>query len=613
MNRRLLTALVLLTCTSILIEPSVFAASAKLGTPCSRSDTSIKVGNFTLVCKKVGKILIWTKSGAVASSNKTMPTPKTTRNANSSGIYSISQTFESIGTFSNGLAWAVILNSKKSISTDVIISATGKVLATVPNVLKKGLFSDGLSVVLFNSGWTFLKSDGTSITASRFQAVSDFSNGMAAVSINGRWGFINSQGKLVVPAQYDSARDFVGDYAFVAVNDRWGIINKSGKSIADPQFEDVRPASLDNQLQWIEKDRLWGIFNSKNGEMLKPQLANNNIPYDGRFEDFFRHGYRTLSLPENSFGVTEAILDSDGKILGTTTADYVGTFSEGLAPARFGENYGFIDTTGKLIIAAIYKDAGNFSEGLAAVRVNRTDWGYIDKLGNTVITPQFYFSPNWHSGGSTAICAFGDYFNFHNGISIFYTFLDGDGVIDKLGRFIVPLSKTQTAYYGCEIGLNENLFLYKPKDQGYGIMDTTGRVITEPFADKLYYFSEKLSAYKLRERYGFIDHFGNLVGLPLYNDLDDIYDGLASMRVGDIWGFVNSNGKVVIEPKFPSNSKFSNGLAREFDKSSGMAGYIDKSGKFVIKPQFRTALDFVDGTAMAEFNNRKWAILSLKK
>src|SRR5262249_43054146 len=52
-------------------------------------------------------------------------------------------------------------------------------------------------------------------------------------------------------------------------------------------------------------------------------------------------------------------------------------FSEGLCAVRIGNKWGYIDKTGKVVISPQFDSAGIFSEGLACVRKGRKV-GYID-------------------------------------------------------------------------------------------------------------------------------------------------------------------------------------------------------------------------------------------
>src|ERR1035441_6437514 len=60
----------------------------------------------------------------------------------------------------------------------------------------------------------------------------------------------------------------------------------------------------------------------------------------------------------------------------------------GLYPINVNGKYGFMDRSGKTVVTPQFDGAGGFSEGLAQVRVG-TKSGYINTKGVLVITPQF--------------------------------------------------------------------------------------------------------------------------------------------------------------------------------------------------------------------------------
>ncbi|GAH30691.1 unnamed protein product, partial [marine sediment metagenome] len=61
--------------------------------------------------------------------------------------------------------------------------------------------------------------------------------------------------------------------------------------------------------------------------------------------------------------------------------------------------WGYIDKTGKWVITPQFQWAGSFSEGLAAVRIEgKWGWGYIDKTGKWVIEPQFNMASRFSEG-----------------------------------------------------------------------------------------------------------------------------------------------------------------------------------------------------------------------
>ena len=77
--------------------------------------------------------------------------------------------------------------------------------------------------------------------------------------------------------------------------------------------------------------------------------------------------------------------------------DRAGSFGDGLGAVSIGIEWGFVDKTGHYVITPQFRFAGGFSDGLAAVTVG-DNWGFIDKTGHYVINPQFNFARSFSEG-----------------------------------------------------------------------------------------------------------------------------------------------------------------------------------------------------------------------
>ena len=72
------------------------------------------------------------------------------------------------------------------------------------------------------------------------------------------------------------------------------------------------------------------------------------------------------------------LVDEKGGPVGTGRYDWVGPFSEGLAPARLGRKWGYIDREGAWKIEPYFSDARPFRGKVAAVQVGG-NFAILDK------------------------------------------------------------------------------------------------------------------------------------------------------------------------------------------------------------------------------------------
>jgi len=80
----------------------------------------------------------------------------------------------------------------------------------------------------------------------------------------------------------------------------------------------------------------------------------------------------------------------------------------------------------------------------------------------------------------------------------------------------------------------------------YGYINTTGKVIVEPYYDFAWSFTEGMSPMKLNQKYGYINERGAVIVPPIYDYAWMFSDGLSVVKVGEKFGFINKTGKLVI-------------------------------------------------------------------
>jgi len=291
---------------------------------------------------------------------------------------------------------------------------------------------DGLYPVTQNRKCGYIDATGKLIIKLEFDSCGDFSEGLAAVSLGKRIGFIDTQGKFEINPQFalvniDDSK-FSGGLAVVNVGfdrekeqpGKYGYINRAGKFIQDPAFVSAEPAK-DGYVRVSDQAKPYLLRVRGNG-LETPGFTS--LPEGFEIEESFRDGLakaRRKNSP-NDF----AFIDTNNMLAFRGKYRQVNSFSEGFVSFQpLGEENvkcGYLDKKGKEVIPARFQICKEFSEGLAGVMLNGK-WGFIDRTGEVVISPQFdgfgFFSERFSEG--LAAVATGS----------------KCGYIDKTGKFVI--------------------------------------------------------------------------------------------------------------------------------------------------------------------------------
>lgn len=184
-------------------------------------------------------------------------------------------------------------------------------------------------------------------------------------------------------------------------------------------------------------------------------------------------------------------------------------------------------------------------------------YGYADRQGKVVISPQFYWALD-HRGGLGAV---------------------------------IPRKSCKSGY-----------------------VDSKGAVAIAPRFDEARSFSEGRAAVRVGEFWGYIDKTGAFVDLPRFAQAEEFREGRALVAVGGErdddgyltgakFGYVGRDAKFAIPAEFENANGFSEGLA--FVESEAKRGYIDRSGKLVISAAgYSDCSSFSCGLAAVSQDNR---------
>ena len=267
--------------------------------------------------------------------------------------------------------------------------------------------------------------------------------------------------------------------------------------VIDYQYEDAR--DFHEGLAAVKTSDGWGYIDYL-GRIAIPFV--HRVPEAGDFSDGFAfvgdHYINTEGFP----AFVRIDEDTDERIEKFFNNGL--PFSEGLAGVQSGGQWGFIDLMGNYVISPMFERVGSFHDGLAPARKNGL-WGYIDVRGNFVIEPKFMRANDFHEGlAAVYINARWGYINKEGKYAIKPSY-------HEAGNFVYGLAPVRT----------------KTNYRGWGYISTRNK-------------------FSIPRR---------------YNTAGDFGDGLAPVAGDRRWGYVNVRGEWEIAAQFDDARSFSEGLA----------------------------------------------------
>lgn len=144
------------------------------------------------------------------------------------------------------------------------------------------------------------------------------------------------------------------------------------------------------------------------------------------------------------------------------------------------------------------------------------------------------------------------------------------------------------------------------KDNRWGFIDSTGKVVIPLEFDSANEFHEGLALVTTGKQKAFIDTSGRVVIKPQFDLVDDFSEGLAAVNIGQTripnvglignpgkWGYIDKTGKLAIPLRYTHAEDFSEGLAAVTDGDH--SGFIDHASKMVFEVPLDVTLGFHEG------------------
>lgn len=217
-----------------------------------------------------------------------------------------------------------------------------------------------------------------------------------------------------------------------------------------------------------------------------------------------------------------------------------------VADGDYSELCGFKNTEGEVIVKAEYDFCGAFHDGMAyLLKKNlKSDSdggyfiGYINSSGELVIPVNIEADYGWML----------DARDFNEGVVAILN-KDQWGYMDKKGNTVIPFKYDSASDFS-------NTLATVSKDYKYGAIDHSGKTVLDFKYNHLGEFKEGLASFTPAnsDKNGFINAKGKEIIAPIWDQAMDFSEGLAAVAKGDYdnakWGFVDTSGKVVIEPQY---------------------------------------------------------------
>jgi len=312
-----------------------------------------------------------------------------------------------------------------------------------------------------NGKWGYLQKDGEIFINPRFEYADYFHEGYAVIKQDGKYGFIDAQGRETIHPSFMMAHAFREGYAIVEDTffdgmKQYAFINYKGETVPNQLGTLVSASDFHNSraivMQIGNPDLL---IIDKN---FKVAFTNSNcILFDDSTQTF--HEGLLKSMCNNRIG----FLDTMGRVFLNPMVDDAGIFSENLAVFYQTELAGYMNKDGQPVINPKWDIGYPFSEGMARVVIQTTldpatynkvggISGFIDKIGNEVVLPQFEDAGDFHSGMAW-VKVNGKY-----------------GFIDKTGKQIIPSTydAVKDFYNGLAWVKSGNSYMY---------IDTKGKIV----------------------------------------------------------------------------------------------------------------------------------------
>lgn len=307
------------------------------------------------------------------------------------------------------------------------------------------------------------------------------------------------------------------------------------------------------------------------------------------------------------------------------TLDYI--------PVKMGDKWGYVNREGKWLITPQFEKAYAFRDGWAVVVREDGSYAFINTDGK-VMNDVWYKGVTHFSEGKAwvivenaapvLIDTKGKILAEVQEVDVVYNYSDGlapasvkdeqsgevrYGYLDSKGKWAISPQFENVGVFAngraCVVRTNS-----ETGRNEYGYIDVSGKlVIPYQFSFGSYFRKNGYAVVEIRSgnenKWGLIDRDGHYVITPQFGDLNDDGDELTCRFVGsDLYGRCDRKGKIQMNPQFKSLSSFNGEKLAPASLNDEKAGYVDKEGHFAINPQFDYASPFLGDMAIVRVDEK---------
>lgn len=261
--------------------------------------------------------------------------------------------------------------------------------------------------------------------------------------------------------------------------------------------------------------------------------------------------------------------------------------------------WGYIDRDGRVLISPQFADARDFFDGMAAVQAASGNWGYIARSKATPAPAgQFAIKASFRDAG-----------DFH----------DGRAVVNG-GTTVIRTDGSVVGRYEQVLAYSDGLAAYREGDR-WGFLDVEGKTAIRPRFDAVLPFSSGFARVwnAAVKRWGVIGRLGHLTADYVFETIGPFDGGLAAARLAQNGkcGFTNGASTFAIDAidwcfgkEVPEGyGVFRDGFAAVF-QDQDLAVFIDKTGRKQIPWLSVWTHGFSEGLAAIQLDDGYWTYMN---